>query len=100
MTIPFTQYKRPDGRAVEIFIDRPTDIEEVAQRFRDGGGRYEAEVLEGGEVSLTAVHRIKGEEQDVAIVVATNGPGVKEKVDELVRLSEKHLLAHIKGANE
>ena len=79
----------PNGRREPRFIDRPVEIEIIASRFIDSGGKYECEVLTTGQVSLTAVKRLKGEEQDVAIVVCENKPGlIGEKVDELVRQSE------------
>ena len=81
--IPFTQYLLPDGRPKDTHIDRSPEIEELAFKFIEGGGRYEAEILRTGEVSLTA-HK---NDEDIAIVICPNGPGVGEKVDELVRAS-------------
>lgn len=87
MSIPFTQYKMPDGRPVPVSIDRPAEIEALAKQFIERGGRYEVECLSTGEVSFTAVREIEGEEQDVAIEIAANGPPVLEAVDRLVRAS-------------
>ena len=83
MTIPFTQYLLPDGRRREISIDRSPGIEALALKFIEGGGRYEAECLTTGEVSLTA-HK---NDEDIAIVICPNGPAIEEQVDELVRQS-------------
>jgi hypothetical protein len=91
MSIPFTQYVLPRGHRREEQIERPEDIEDIAKRFIQSGGRYECEVLTTGHVSLTAVHELDGEDQDVEIIVCANGPEIPEKVDELVRLSEKHI---------
>lgn len=92
MSIPFTQYLLPDGRRRDEAIDRPGEIEAIANRFIAAGGRYECEILTTGEVSLTAVKEVDGEEQDVGIVLCPNAPGaVGPKVDELVRLSESHI---------
>jgi hypothetical protein len=87
MGIPFTQYLLPDGRTRDEHIDRPADIEAIADRFIKSGGRYECEVLTTGEVSLTAVK----DDDDVAIVLCQNAPGVGERVDELVRESERFI---------
>lgn len=81
--IPFTQYLLPDGRPKDIHIDRSPEVEELAFKFIKAGGRYEAEILRTGEVSLTA----RKNDEDIAIVVCPNRPGVGEKVDELVRAS-------------
>ena len=92
MGIPFTQYLLPDGRKRDTDIERPAEIEEMALRFMEGGGRYECEILTTGEVSLTAVKEIDGEPQDVEIEVCHNGPGVGERVDDLVRRSIAHVV--------
>jgi len=87
MSIPFTQYLLPNGRKSYQLIDRPEDIEDIARRFIASGGRYECEVLRTGEVSLTAVKY----DDDVEIVLSANGPSIPDKVDELVRRSERHI---------
>lgn len=84
--IPFTQYLLPDGRKRETGIDRPDEVAAKAQRIIDAGHRFEAEVLTTGDVSLT-IHNI-ADEEDVAIKVVPNGPGVGEAVDELVKSFE------------
>jgi hypothetical protein len=88
--IPFTQYLLPNGRKRDEGIDRPPEIEAIAERFIKAGGRYECEVLSTGHVSLTAVKKVDGEERDVAIIVCSNGPDVPAKVDALVRRSERY----------
>jgi hypothetical protein len=82
--IPFTQYLRPDGRKRAVTIERPPDVEALAQRFIDSGGRYECEELTSGHASLTAVKF--GE--DVCIEVVMNGPEVPDAVDRLVQASQ------------
>ena len=92
MGIPFTQYVLPHGRRREETIERPADIEALAQKFIDAGGRYECEVLTTGEVSFTAVFCDEdGDEQDVEIEICANGPAVREAVDALVRKSLNHV---------
>jgi hypothetical protein len=97
--IPFTQYVLPHGERRDQWIYRPDDIEALAQQFIDAGGRYECEVLTTGHVSLTAVHEIDGEEQDIAIEVCGNGPDVPVRVDKLVRDSVAFLSEERKDGN-
>jgi hypothetical protein len=85
MSIPFTQYMRPDGRQVPVSVERPSDIETLAHSFIDAGGWFEVEHLSTGHASLTACWVVDGEPQDIAIRVVENGPAVPSAVDELVR---------------
>lgn len=91
MSIPFTQYLRPNGRQRAIEIDMPVEIEELAQRFIEAGGSYEAEILTTGDVSLTASFPVDGEPEDIAIALAPNGPGIDDAVESVVRDSVKWL---------
>lgn len=94
MGIPFTQYVLPHGRKREETIERPAEIEALAQKFIDAGGRYECEVLTTGEVSFTAVFCDEdGDEQDVEIEICANGPAVLDAVDAIVRKSLNHVTA-------
>lgn len=94
MGIPITHYIRPHGRPREETIDRPAEIEALAQKFIEAGGRYECEILTTGEASLTAVFCGEdGDEQDVEIEICDNGPPVGEAVDALVRKSINHVTA-------
>ena len=79
--IPFTQFMRPDGRAVPVFIARPQPIVEKAQRIIASGYRFECEHLSDGHVSLTIANDKRG---DVDIEVVPNGPEVPVAVDRLV----------------
>ena len=79
--IPFTQYKLPDGRRVEISVHRPPDIAAKAMRIIEAGHVFECEVLTDGEVSLTITDPDKG---DVDIDVCKNGPAVLDAVDKMI----------------
>lgn len=83
--IPFTQYKRPDGRAMPVTINRPAEIAGMARAFIERGGWFECEVLTTGEVSLTACREDGFDTEDIAIRVVPNGPAVPDAVDALVR---------------
>lgn len=83
--IEFTQYLLPDGRRRITEIERSDDIEAMAKHFIDSGGRFESELLSDLQtVSLTAVHKINDEDDDIAIVICKNGPDIPEAVDKLV----------------
>lgn len=85
MTIPFTQYLRPNGLKRDVSIDRPTEIEALAFQFIERGGWFEVEELPSRDASLTACFVVDGEPADIAIRVVPNGPGVAEAVDSLVQ---------------
>lgn len=84
MSINFTQYIRPFGERRAVVIDRPPEIEQLAEEFISRGGYFECEELTTGHASFTACHP-DCEEGDCAIEVVPNGPGVEEAVDRLVR---------------
>ena len=100
MSIPFTQYMLPRGRKRAEEIDRPTDIEALAQRFIASGGWYECEILTTGHVSLTACQHVDDEPLDVEIVVCQNGPEIPGAVDRLVKMSAAHILDGATGTAE
>jgi len=85
MSIPFTQYLRPDGRQVPVSIERPADIEKLAYEFIEKGGRFTAEMLITGQVSFAAEYPVDGESQDIAIEICPNGPEAFDAVDNCVR---------------
>ena len=87
MSIPFTQYLRPNGRKRPVDIERSPEIEAIAQRFIESGGKYECEELSTGHASLTAVKY----GDDVAIELTMNGPSVPDAVDRLVKKSEEFI---------
>jgi hypothetical protein len=91
MAIPFTQYLLPDGRRKETGLDRPADIEALAELFIAAGGKYECEVLTTGAVSLTACMVVDGEMQDVEIAISKNDESILDAVDNIVRASVAHL---------
>jgi hypothetical protein len=87
MSVPFTQFLRPDGRERRVEIDRPDEVERMARDFIAAGGHYECEELMSGHAHFTAVHLIEGEEQDVVTAICPNGPKVPDAVDDLIRRS-------------
>lgn len=85
MSIPFTQYIRPDGRRIETFIKRPGEVERVARKLIDLGYVFESEVLRDGRVSLTCEYRGEPDPITAAIEIETNGILVLSAVDRLVQ---------------
>lgn len=80
MLIPFTQYIRPHGHRRAESIDRSDDIGEKARHCIEQGGRFTAEVLTTGQVSLA--FELDGDDLDIE--VTDNGPDVPHAVDRLV----------------
>lgn len=80
--IPFTQYLLPDGRQIQVAVDRPDAVADKAMEIIGLGYRFECEKLTDGRVSLT-IHDVAAEE-DVDIRLVSDGNGVLEAVDDLV----------------
>lgn len=88
LTIPFTQFHLPNGRRTEeLFLCENKETAELAKKIIDAGGRFEAEVLRTGHVSLTVTYDVDVEDgrQDIAIKVVENGPSVATAIDELAK---------------
>ena len=81
-TIPFTQYLRPDGRKTRVYVKRPMPIAARAQLIIEKGHRFECEMLQTGDVSVTVFDLDK--EEDVAIRICANGPEVLDAVDSII----------------
>jgi len=83
MTIPFTQYHLPNGRRTqEEFETDSAAIEALAHKVIEEGGRFEAEILTTGEVSVTCAAKLpdptepgKTFEGDIAIGLCRNEHG-------------------------
>ena len=78
--IPFTQYLRPNGRAVDIYFQAPDHVFLKAEQLIADGFKFEVEVLTTGEISLT----VSDGEEDIAIELFPNGPGIEKHVEALV----------------
>ena len=53
MSIPFTQYLRPDGRTTKVTIDMPANVEQAAHALIAKGCHFDIEVLTTGLISMT-----------------------------------------------
>jgi hypothetical protein len=98
MSIPFTQYVLPYGRrkAVEFESSSPA-IEALGQLFIAAGGRFEAEILSTGHVSLTAVGWQDGPngpfESDLTCIICRNEEGFVRHATELL-IAKAAMLRH------
>lgn len=91
MAIPFTQYLMPDGRKHSVSIDRPEEIEKMAQDIVNKGHRFECEMLSDYETCSFTISAIDPDEPDVAITIAKNGPDVPVKIDEMITKFHKEM---------
>ena len=84
--IPFTQYHLPDGRrSVEEFPCSSEPIQHLADRIIAAGGRFEAEILSTGHISLTCVARLDADEElDIAIILCRNEHGFVARAVEML----------------
>jgi hypothetical protein len=82
MSIPFTQFMRPDGRQVPVTIDRPKEIEDTAKRLIAAGYRLEIEHLMTNAVSMEVI-RPSGEDS-LAMEICANGAQVPMAVDKMI----------------
>lgn len=80
VTVPFTQYLRPDGRQRAVTIEVPDHLSEKVKRILDAGLVFECEELSTGICSFT----ITSPEQDELIKLCPNGPKVPATVVALI----------------
>lgn len=81
MFVNVTQFKMPDGRAVQTGTDLPDELQPHYDEMRRRGWRFEAEMLSTGDVSIT----IADDETDQDIRIVANGPGVQDAMVEMLR---------------
>jgi len=80
MSIPFTQFLLPNGRRKEVSIERPSNIEDLALKVINAGGRFTCEVR-NGIVSVACEY----EDEDVAIELSSNGPKLLLAIDKMIK---------------
>lgn len=88
MSIVFTQFMRPSGRPVRVEIDRPAEVEKVADVLGRLGCRFECEVLTTGAVSFT----VEIDDRVLAHRVCHNGPEVPPTVDDLIAEADRNAI--------
>ena len=92
ITVPFTQYHLPDGRASKEFFNFQDDEPENQERFSEklqelisNNVHFDAEILTTGVMSFTA----ELDDELLAIQLSNKGPAVYKAIENLV------LAAHI-----
>lgn len=80
MILKFTQYLRPDGRAVPVTTDCPEDAKQEALVLVNNGCVFELECLTTGHASMT-VH-LDDPDEPLSHKICANEP---EKVQEAVK---------------
>ncbi len=85
MTIPFTQYLRPNGAKKAGGFDRPPEVEAVAHELIALGVHFDAEILVTGHLSLTAEHDdLDDPVLAIAVFMQESPDNVGRRVDQLV----------------
>jgi len=94
MTIPFTQFMQPDGHQVPTWININAEVDDLAAQVIKAGGKFEAEVLRNGIVSLECINTNVDEDDynfTLAIELCTNDETVLKAVEKLVRTAHDRL---------
>lgn len=81
-TVPFTQYLLPDGRKAPVLFETDKEHSAKGAAIRAAGFEFEIEMLTTGAVSATIVDPIS--EEDVDIVVASNGPTSSAAINAMI----------------
>lgn len=92
--IPFTQYLLPDGRTREVKWECTSHEQEIkARSLLDAKARFEAEILQTGEVSLTCeITGNDGEDHTLAHGICPNDERVVDAVARLVETAHDALI--------
>ena len=89
MSIPFTQFLRPNGRPRQVAIAMPDDLENIAWKLIGRGARFEIEVLTTGEIYMECLAK---DSLLLANQLCTNGPPVVEAIKELLLATERKMI--------
>jgi hypothetical protein len=92
--VVFTQYLRPNGRAVRVWIERGEETVRKASEVAARGYTFEIEELEDRTVSMT----VEGRDGPVSIRLCPNGPRVPGTVDELINEAHERVVGAGEGA--
>lgn len=90
MSIPFTQFLRPDGTQREMLIDRPADIERKARYIVECGLKFQIETLNTGGVYMECYNPIS--DTTVTNHICENDERVLCGVDRLINQAYSWLI--------
>ena len=98
-TIPFTQYKRPNGHKHSLTWECTSYEQEVkARALLEARASFDIEMLSDGTISMTCeVVGNDGDTHTLAHELCANGPDVVTSTERLVTSAHEQLLA---GSNE
>lgn len=91
MSISFTQFMRPNGKQVLLTVNTTPEVEAIANKVIEAGGRFTVEQLMSGLVSLAVEYSYDHEVGDIAIELYNNGPAATEAIDKLVAKAWKRI---------
>jgi len=94
MSIPFTQYIRPNGHKKQIIINRPEEIEKLAKTLIAEGVHFDVEILTNDMVSMTA----EKDDKVLSIELSPREPQIEEKIDSLIKCAYR--MVFFGGKNE
>lgn len=95
MSIPFTQYLRPNGHTRSISILMNEDVETKAKVLLSKGYHFDIEVLSTGMVSISC----ENNDEVIAIVVCSNDPATVDSVRDVVDSATKTLRERSRNEN-
>jgi hypothetical protein len=98
MSIPFTQFLRPDGRMRPVEFDGSPETERKAKYLILCNCRFEIEELKGGMVNMDCIYTT--EDEQLACELIINGPGVPSAVESLVDRAYKRYMEFINSLPE
>lgn len=96
MTVEVTQFFRPRGRSERVFTQLSDDLQEPYEKMSKAGCRFEAEVLDGGMVSIT----ISDSEDDLDARIKENGPKVQKAMEEMLRTEQWKRVLESRGEED
>ncbi|HXJ14101.1 MAG TPA: hypothetical protein VNH19_17635 [Candidatus Limnocylindrales bacterium] len=81
VTVPVTQYVRLNGKRVEVIAEVDGSLSTKVSAILAAGLRFTAEKMDEDHVALC----IENDEEDLAIEIAPNKPGIVQEFEKLIR---------------
>jgi len=103
MSIPFTQFLRPNGRRKQVTTEADEETERLAHEVIEAGGVFEVEELTTGDVSMECINPAIEEGEPGFILscrLCSNGPAVTTALQELVTESHQRMFQQEEGNDD